>query len=243
LGGATEWRPGVFWPLPEAHREALYLGSGGHAQTLWGDGVLSERKDWRDEPTDEVLADPHNPVQSLGIALGTDPIVCDQRPVEARRDVLVYSTPPLSEGVAMVGDVDALLYVSADVPDADVFVKLVDVEPDGTAYNVAWSALRLRYRESMAEPRRLTPGAVYEVRIPGMTTANYFGPGHRIRLEVSGTNFPLADRNWHTGGANAEEVDGPVAHLTIHHDPDHPSRLEYHRYTGPIRPNSAPERG
>jgi predicted acyl esterase len=95
--------------------------------------------------------------------------------------------------------VDAVLHVSVDVPDADVFVKLVDVYPDGTAYNVAWSALRLRYRESMATPTAVTPGTIYEIRIKGMTTANYFGPGHQVRLEVAGSNFPLADRNWHTG--------------------------------------------
>ena len=243
LMGANQWLTGAHWPLAETRWEPLYLRSGGHAQSLWGDGTLAESQDAPTPPADEVLADPHNPVQTLGIALGADPVVCDQRPAEARQDVLVYSTPPLEEGVAVVGDVDAVLYVSVDVPDADVFVKLVDVYPDGTAYNVAWSALRLRYRESMANPTSVTPGTVYEIRIRGMTTANYFGPGHQIRLEVAGSNFPLADRNWHTGGSNADEVDGPVAHLTVHHDREHPSRLEYHHYTGAIGRNSAPERG
>jgi len=243
LMGAGRWLTGDRWPLPETRWESLHLGSGGHAQSLWGDGTLATAEDPSSHPADDVPADPHNPVQTLGIALGADPVVCDQRPAEARADVLVYSTPPLDEGVAIVGDVDAVLHVSVDVPDADVFVKLVDVYPDGTAYNVAWSAVRLRYRESMASPTPVTPGTVYEVRIKGMTTANHFGPGHRIRLEVSGSNFPLADRNWHTGGPNADETDGPVAHITVHHDRAHPSRLEYHRYTGAIRPNQAPGRG
>jgi putative CocE/NonD family hydrolase len=243
LMGASQWLTGDRWPLAETRVEPLYLKSGGHAETLWGDGALGQAEDAETEPTDVVLADPENPVQTLGIALGNDPVVCDQRPVEARRDVLVYSTPALEEGIAMVGDVDAVLSISADVPDADVFVKLVDVSPDGTAYNVAWSALRLRYRHSMNSPVLLDPGVVYEVRIKGMTTANYFAPGHQIRLEVAGSNFPLLDRNWHTGGINAEEVSGPRAHITLHHDRTHPSRIEFVEYTGALRPNSAPERG
>lgn len=237
LMGANQWLSGDRWPLPATRWESLYLKSGGHAQSLWGDGTLAGTQDAPTQPTDVVLADPHTPVQTLETA-----VVCDQRPVEARRDVLVYSTPPLADGVAIVGDVNAVLYVATDVPDADVFVKLVDVYPDGTAYNVAWSALRLRYRESLATPTPVTPGTRYEIRITGMTTANYFGPGHRIRLEVAGSNFPLADRNWHTGGPNADEVDGPVAHLTLYHDRERPSRLEFQRYTGTLRPNSAPDR-
>jgi hypothetical protein len=243
LMGASQWLTGDRWPLPETRWESLYLQSNGRAQSLWGDGTLTDTEAAAGSPPDVVLADPHNPVQTLGIALGADPVVCDQRPVEARTDVLVYSTPPLESGLAVVGDVDAVLYVSTDVPDADVFLKLVDVYPDGTAYNVAWSALRLRYRNSLAHPTPVTPGQLYELRIKGMTTANYFAPGHQLRLEVSGSNFPLADRNWHTGGPNADEVEGPVAHLTLHHDHEHPSRLEFHRYTGAIRPNSAPDRG
>jgi len=128
------------------------------------------------------------------------------------------------------------------VPDTDIVVKLVDVYPDGTAYNVAWSALRLRYRDGFQHPTLLEPGQVYQIRINGMTTANYFAPGHQIRLEVSGSNFPLLDRNWHTGGPNAEDTTGPVAHITIHHSAAYPSRLEYREYRGALRLNSAPLR-
>jgi len=242
LMGANQWLTGDRWPLAETRWESLYLTSGGHAQSLWGDGALTADDLPASSPADVVASDPHNPVQTLGMAYHADPIVCDQRAVEARQDVLVYSSPRLATGVAVVGDVDAVLYVSTDVPDADVYVKLVDVYPDGTAYNVAWSALRLRYRDSMADQKPMTPDTIYEIRIKGITTANYFGPDHQIRLELSGSNFPLADRNWHTGGPNADETDGPVAHITIHHDRAHPSRLEYHRYTGTLHPNSAPNR-
>ena len=243
LMGANQWLTGERWPLPETRTTSLYLHSGGHAHTLWGDGVLEGAAPTMQRAADVVIADPESPVQSLGGGLGMDPVVQDQRTVEARQDVLVYSTPPLSEGVAVVGDVDVVLSVSLDVPDADIFVKLVDVYPDGTAYNVAWSGLRLRYRDSMQTPALLEAGRIYEVRITGMTTANYFAPGHQIRLEMAGSNFPLADRNWHTGGANEKDTHGPVAHITVRHDADHPSRVEFREYTGAVRPNSAPDRG
>lgn len=242
LMGASQWLTGERWPLPDSRPQVLYLSSGGHAETLWGDGTLESTPVPFTRSGDTVLSDPVNPVPTLGAGLGMNPVVSDQRTVECRQDVLVYSTPPLSDGVAMVGDVTAVLYVSTDVPDADVYIKLVDVYPDGTAYNVAWSCLRLRYREGFSNPTRLEAGTVYPIEIKGITTANYFGPGHRIRLEVAGSNFPLADRNWHTGGANEQDTTGPVAHITLRHDADHPSRIEFREYTGAIRPNSAPAR-
>lgn len=234
LMGAGTWLTGERWPLPETRVSRLYLISGGAANTLWGDGVLQAAPAEAQAEPDRFIADPENPVPSLGTALGSDPICADQRPVECRSDVLVYSSPPLEQGVAMVGDVEAVLHVSADVPDADVFVKLVDVYPDGTAYNVAWSCLRLRYREGFGKPLPLVPGTVYEVTIRGMATANDFGPGHRIRLEVAGSCFPLADRNWHTGGANEWDIRGPIAHMTLHHDRARPSRIEFREYTGAV---------
>lgn len=232
LMGAATWLTGDRWPLPETREGRLYLSSDRGANTLWGDGVLQPVP--APAGADHFIADPDNPVPSLGAALGSDPICCDQRPVECRSDVLVYSTPALDQGVAVVGDVEAVLHVSADVPDADVFIKLVDVYPDGTAYNVAWSCLRLRYRDGYARPAPVQPGVIYEVRVRGIATANHFGPGHRIRLEVAGSSFPLADRNWHTGGANEWDTRGPVARLTLHHDAVHPSRIEYREYVGAI---------
>src|SRR5262249_10337285 len=150
--------------------------------------------------------------------LGSDGPVCtDQRPVECRADVLVYSTPELAAPVSVVGEVTAELYVSTDVPDADVFVKLVDVYPDGTAYNLAEACLRLRYRASITEPTPLEAGRIYRVDVRGITTANHFPAGHRVRVEIAGSSFPNSDRNWHTGGANEQATDGPVAHITVHH--------------------------
>ena len=236
LMGACTWLAGESWPLPETEPRTLYLTSGESANTLWGDGALAPTT--RAAGTDEFIADPHNPVRSLGGDLATHSPVCvDQREVECRADVLVYSTPVLAEPVAIVGDISAELYVSADVEDADVFIKLVDVYPDGTAYNLADSCLRLRYRDGLNQPARLMPGEIYHIRISGMTTANYFPAGHRIRIEIAGSNFPLADRNWHVGERNDLATDGPVAHITLHHGRGHQSALHFHAYTGEIALN------
>jgi uncharacterized protein len=237
LMGAGTWLRGERWPLAETTDARLYLASDGSANTLWGDGRLTETA--AGAGADSFIADPHNPVPSVGGDLGSYSSVCsDQRPVECRADVLVYSTPVLEEAVAIVGDVSAELYVSADVPDADIFVKLVDVYQDGTAYNLADMCLRLRYRHSMEEPSELAAGEIYRIEVQGITTANYFPPGHRIRIEIAGSNFPLADRNWHTGGRNELAADGAVAHLTIHHGADHASCIRFKRYTGEVEPKA-----
>jgi len=237
LMGAGVWLSGDRWPLPQTTDEVLYLDSGGSANTLWGDGSLAQAAGAAG--ADHFIADPHNPVPTIGGDLGSHSSVCsDQRPVECRADVLVYSTPVLSQAISIVGDVSAELYVSADVPDTDIFVKLADVYPDGTAYNLADACLRLRYRDSMEAPADLVPGQIYRIEVRGITTANYFGPGHRIRIEVAGSNFPLADRNWNTGGQNELATDGPIAHVTVHHGADHPSRIHFRQYTGAVEPKT-----
>jgi uncharacterized protein len=121
----------------------------------------------------------------------------------------------LAGPAAIVGDLSAELYVSADVEDADVFIKLVDVYPDGTAYNLTDGCPRLRYRDGFDQPAGLMPGETCYVRIGGMTTANYFPAGHWVRIEIAGSSFPLADRNWHAGERNDLATDGPVAHITL----------------------------
>jgi putative CocE/NonD family hydrolase len=235
LMGAGTWLNGESWPLPETRERSLFLASGGDANTLWGDGSLEDSAGA--DSADLVIADPHNPVPSLGDDLGADGPVCtDQREIECRADVLIYSTAALTSPVTIAGDVAAELYVSADVPDADVFVKLVDVYPDGTAYNLAQSCLRLRYRDGIEEPASLQPGEIYRIEIRGITTANYFPAGHKIRIEIAGSSFPLADRNWHTGGQNELMTDGRIAHLTLHHGEARPSRLRITEYTGPVDP-------
>jgi putative CocE/NonD family hydrolase len=241
LMGAGTWLTGESWPLPETAERSLYLSSNRGAASLWGDGALLAEP--RQAGADECLADPHNPVPSIGGDLGVgSPVCADQRPVECRADVLVYSTPVLTQPVSLAGDVSAELYVSADVPDADVFVKLVDVYPDGTAYNLAETALRLRYRDGVRTPASLEPGEVYRVEVGGITTANHFPAGHRIRVEIAGASFPNADRNWHTGDRNDLATDGPVARLTVHHGGDRSSRIRLREYLGRVDTASAAER-
>jgi uncharacterized protein len=237
LLGAETWLTGESWPLPETEDRTLYLTSSESASTLWGDGALVPAPGAAG--SDEFIADPQNPVPSLGGDLAMDSAVCrDQRTVECRADVLVYSTPVLDEPLTIAGDVSAQLYISADVEDADVFVKLVDVYPDGTAYNLADSCLRLRYRNGLDKPAKLVPGEIVRVDITGITTANYFAPGHQLRIEVAGSNFPLADRNWHAGERNDLAADGPVAHLTLHHGAGHQSALQFRAYTGEVSVNT-----
>ncbi len=239
LMGAGVWLSGESWPLPETADRSLYLSSAGSANTLWGDGGLVETAG--EAGADHFGADPHNPVPSIGGDLGTSGSVCsDQRSVECRADVLVYSTPVLSSGLAVAGEVIAELYVCADVADTDIFVKLVDVYPDGTAYNLADTCLRLRYRDSYEAPASLVPGEIYRVEVTGITTANYFAPGHQLRIELAGSNFPVADRNWNTGGQNELETDGPIAHVTVHHGAGYPSRLRFRQYTGDFEPVEPP---
>jgi len=122
-----------------------------------------------------------------------------------------------------------------------VFVKLVDVYPDGTAYNLAQSCLRLRYRDGIDKPANLLPGEIYRVEIGGITTANYFPAGHKIRIEIAGSSFPLADRNWNTGGQNELMTDGRIAHITVHHGQAHPSRLRFTEYTAEVDPKPIAE--
>jgi len=150
----------------------------------------------------------------------------DQRKMEARSDILVYTSDPLKEGMEVSGPIDATLYVSSDVKDTDVTVKLIDVYPDGTAYNLDETIQRLRYRDGYDKPVVwMEKGQVYKVTIQPMTTSNYFPEGHRIRIEVSSSNFPRFDRNLNTGGNNYDEATGVVAHNSIHHSSQYPSTI------------------
>ena len=149
----------------------------------------------------------------------------DQRPVEARQDVLVYTSEPFEKDVEISGFVDVVLYVSSDARDTDFTVKLIDVHPDGTAYNVDETIQRARYREGYDREVFMEAGEVYELRVSSMVTSNVFLKGHRIRVEVSSSNFPRFARNLNTGGPNHDESEPVTAHNAVHHGPRHPSRI------------------
>lgn len=220
--GRNVWRDEQEWPLARTQYLKYYLHSGGNANSRFGDGGLSQTVP-EEEPPDSFTYDPATPVPSVG-----GPGCCsgssdapsgafDQSDVEQRDDVLVYSTPPLERGVEVTGPLTAVLHVSSSAKDTDFTVKLVDVYPDGTAFNVQEAILRARYREGFTRKVLMTPGQTYQLTIDLHATSNYFGPGHRIRLEVSSSSFPRYDRNLNTGGNNFDETRWVVARNTVHH--------------------------
>jgi hypothetical protein len=146
--------------------------------------------------------------------------------MEERNDILVYSSEPLKEGIELSGPIEVTLYVSSDVKDTDFTVKLIDVYPDGRAYNLDETIQRLRYRNGYDKPLAwMSPGEVYKVSFSPMNTSNFFDAGHRIRLEVSSSNFPRFDRNLNTGGNNYDESTGVVAHNVVHHSKQYPASV------------------
>lgn len=229
--GVNKWQSSDTWPPAGAQPMKFYLASGGKANTLDGDGALGNAPPATDSP-DKFDYDPMNPVPSYGgnvcctgnaVAGGA----FDQRKMEARPDILVYSTEPLKEGVEVSGPIEVTLYVSSDAKDTDFTVKLIDVYPDGRAYNLDETIQRMRYRNGYDKPLAwIEAGKVYKVTLQPMTTSNYFEAGHRIRLEVSSSNFPRFDRNLNTGGKNYDESQGVVAHNAVHHSRQYPSEIK-----------------
>jgi putative CocE/NonD family hydrolase len=227
--GRNQWESADAWPPKEAAMQEFYLASGGKANSLFGDGTLSRTKP-AGAASDTFPYDPMNPVPSLGggvccnagASLGGS---YDQREIEARADVLVYTSEPLREPLQVTGSVRPVLYVSSDAKDTDFTVKLVDVHPDGTAYNVDDTILRARFREGYDKEVWMQPGKVYELKPTPMSTSYLFQAGHRIRVEVSSSKFPQYMRNLNTGGNNEDETKGVVATNTIHHSAQYPSRV------------------
>ena len=226
--GVNEWRSAKEWPLPGTESTPFFFHGDGSRH-----GALSPEAPG-DEPPDEYAYDPEDPVPTLGgnhsgpqdhpqvIRVGA----LDQRPNWSRRDVLVFETPPLAESVEVIGPVEAKLYAASSAPDTDFIVRLIDVEPDGTAYNITEGIIRARFRESIfEEPRLLEPGRVYEYDIELLPTANTFQRGHRLCVHVTSSGFPLWDRNPNTGHEQGMDAKLRVAHQTVFHDSAHPSHI------------------
>ncbi|HLB54105.1 MAG TPA: CocE/NonD family hydrolase [Gemmatimonadales bacterium] len=228
--GSNRWQTTDSWPPKGAEPMTFYLSSGGKANTLNGDGLLTSRPPAVNRP-DAFTYDPMNPVPSHGgnVCCTGNAVrggAFDQRELEARPDILVYSTVPLQEGLEVSGPIEVTLYVASDAKDTDFTVKLLDVYPDGRAYNLDETIQRARYREGYTRPPVfLEKGKVYKVTLSPLTTSNYFEAGHRIRIEVSSSNFPRFDRNLNTGGRNYDETEGVVAHNLVHHSRQYPSAV------------------
>lgn len=227
--GDDVWRDENEWPLARAQTTSYYLHSGGNANTLHGDGSLSPEAP-SDEAPDVFLYNPANPVPTRGGQLCCNPYFAssgafDQNEIEARSDVLVYSTPVLERDVEVTGPITVTLWAATSATDTDFTAKLVDVCEDGCARNLTDGIIRARYRESMSDPSLVEPGRAYCYTIDLWATSNVFKAGHKIRLEVSSSNFPRFDRNTNTGGVIAEDTDLKPAVQTILHDAAHPSHV------------------
>lgn len=227
--GDNAWREAETWPPGGFQPMSFFLHSDGKANTRHGDGKLAREAPTGIQPSDTFRADPSQPVPACPIT-ATRPIQAavwgpvDQSALEDRHDVLVYSTPPLEEPLTFAGNLEAKLFVSTDTPDADWVVKMVDVRPDGTAINLATGILRGRYRHSLLKPELMEPGQVYEITVDLGPCAATIAKGHRLRVDICGSLFPLFDRNPNT----AEGIFGnQIATATeqVHHRPGALSRI------------------
>lgn len=227
--GKNIWRMADTWPLPQTQWQRYFLHSKGHANTVKGDGLLS-----RDEPgaetPDMFIYNPYLPVPTMGgrnsplFGLVAGPI--EQTSIELRNDVLCYTTEELTVDMEVTGPLMFHLFAATSARDTDFTAKLIDVFPDGRAYNVSDGIIRARYRKSILQPELLKPGAVYEYAINMLNTSHMFRKGHRIRIDISSSNFPAADRNMNTGGPIGEDAEGIPALQTIYHQSGYASYID-----------------
>jgi putative CocE/NonD family hydrolase len=223
--GENRWRDENEWPLKRTRYTSVYLHSRGKANSLRGDGALSMVAP-ADEPADHYVYAPHTPVPSrggttLGIAMG----VFDQTKVEERDDVLVFTGEPLSSDLEVTGPIALKLFAASSAPDTDFTAKLVDLRPGGYAQNIAEGVMRARFRESLSSPTLIVPDQVYEYNIDLWATSHVFKAGHRVRLEISSSNFPRYDRNPNTGHDFGADTELRSANQTVLHNQQYPSHL------------------
>ncbi|WP_158857986.1 CocE/NonD family hydrolase [Lunatibacter salilacus] len=227
--GSNKWQTSDTWPPANVQMTPFYLDSKGNANSRLGDGQLISKRPGRDNP-DTFTYDPMDPVTSYGgnVCCTGNAVqggAFDQQEMELREDILVYTSETLDEGIEVSGFIESTLYLSSDVKDTDLTIKLIDVYPDGTAYNLDETIQRVRYRDGYDKEVFMEEGKVYKVDLTPMSTSNYFEKGHKIRIEVSSSNFPRFDRNLNTGGNNFDETVGKVAKNNIHHSRNYPSSI------------------
>jgi predicted acyl esterase len=222
--GKNEWRDEREWPLARTQYTKYYLHSAGNANSKSGDGALSTEEPG-DEPADDFTYDPKNPVPTAGghnLLENVGPK--EQKGVEDREDVLVFSTPPLAKDIEVTGPITAKIYAASSAVDTDFTVKLCDVYPNGASIFITEGVVRARYRDSYTEPSLIEPGKIYEYHIKLWPTSNCFLKGHHIRIQVSSSNFPRFDRNTNAGGRGGP-INIIVAEQTIYHDGERPSNI------------------
>ena len=224
--GENQWRAENEWPLKRTEFTNYYIHSEGDANSSNGDGILNTTAPLKEE-SDTFEYDPNNPIPSKGgnNLMGAPAGPYDQSELEEREDILVFTSEPLEEKLEVTGPVKMILHASSSAKDTDFTAKLVDVHPDGKAYNLCDGIARARYRESLTDPNLIEPGKVYRYTIDMWVTSNVFLPGHRIRLDVSSSNFPRFDRNPNSGKPFGSDTELLKADQMILHNADHPSHL------------------
>jgi putative CocE/NonD family hydrolase len=210
--GDNRWRSENEWPLARTRYIKYYFHSNGRANSHSGDGSLNTAIP-AEEPFDSYIYDPRNPVPSHEMGTGA----YNQQAVEERTDVLIFSTDPLQSELEVTGPVEVKLFVASSAVDTDFTGKLVDVWPNGRAYNIAEGIVRAAYRDSGMVLKPLKPGEVYEYTISLAATSNVFKVGHRIRVEISSSNFPRWDRNLNTGHPFGQDSEIMLAMQTVYH--------------------------
>ncbi len=227
--GINQWHHEADWPIPGTKFTPYYIVSEGQANSAMGNGQLSASLPTGGAASDQYLYDPNNPVPTMGgnNCCGTPTLAGpkDQRTIEDRKDVLVYTSQPLRELLAIAGPVKMKLFASTDGTDTDWVVKLVDVHPNGFAMNIAEGILRARYRRGTDQVELLKPGEVYEFEVDLVGTANVFLPGHRIRVDITSSHFPQFDRNPNTGDVFGSSSRVRVAKQTIFHNSKRPTHI------------------
>jgi hypothetical protein len=226
--GVNKWRSESDWPIPGTQYRELYLSSNGSANSVRGNGILSFTKPVN-SGFDTYLYDPANPVPTTGgnNCCGTPTAAgpVDQRPLERRDDILVYTSPFLEESITIAGQVKMKLSAATDGTDTDWMIKLIDVYPNGNSMPVAEGILRARFRNGLDKVNLLTPNQIYEYAIELTGTANVFLPGHRIRIDITSSNFPQFDRNPNTGEPLGSSSKIRIARQTVHHGGTHLSQI------------------
>jgi putative CocE/NonD family hydrolase len=225
--GENKWRYESEWPLNRTQYTKYYLRSSGPANGLYGKGTLSTTPPGK-EPSDVYTYNPEDPVPTLGGNVSMNPTnrgAVDQRSIEVRYDVLVYTTEPLTEDIEVTGPVHVKLFAASSATDTDFTGKFTDVYPTGQSVILTEGIVRARLRNSFKKEELITPGKVYEYTIDLWSTSNLFKKGHRIRVEISSSNFPKYDRNPNTGHPFGQDAELKSAEQTIYHDADRASYL------------------
>jgi hypothetical protein len=225
--GRNQWRDEKDWPLARTQFTPYYFHSDGSANSLHGDGRLSTSPETAGKPFDRFVYDPSDPVPTLGgCNLGKCPVgPHDQTRAEERRDVLVFTSDALTSELEVTGPVKVILYAASSAADTDWTAKLVDVHPDGRPFNLCDGIVRARYHDATAKPTLIEPGKVYRYEIDLWVTSNVFLPGHKVRVEISSSNFPRFDRNPSTGHPFGADAELTKATQTMYHDAQRASHI------------------